>query len=210
MDKADAIVADLGVSSLQLDRPERGFSFDREGPLDMRMSPSENTTTAAQLINELSEDELARIFIEYGEVRFGKRMARAIVRWRSSKGPITSTKALVEVIRSSLPAVAAKTRTASRSSRFSGIAHRGKRRTRGVENYVGKLLQCAIPKWSHHSSELPFIGRSHCKETLLMWQHESLGKAIFKGPLTPSAEEIKRNRRARSAKLRAFQLTSDP
>ncbi|HOA76246.1 MAG TPA: 16S rRNA (cytosine(1402)-N(4))-methyltransferase RsmH [Thermosynergistes sp.] len=210
-DKADAIVADLGVSSLQLDRPERGFSFDREGPLDMRMSPSENTTTAAQLINELSEDELARIFIEYGEERFGKRMARAIVRWRSSKGPITSTKALVEVIRSSLPAPLQRKLGRHPARRvFQALRIAVNDELEALKTMLESSCSVLYPNGviivvSYHSLEDRIV-----KRHFLMWQHESLGKVIFKGPLTPSAEEIKRNRRARSAKLRAFQLASDP
>ncbi|HOK18994.1 MAG TPA: 16S rRNA (cytosine(1402)-N(4))-methyltransferase RsmH [Thermosynergistes sp.] len=210
-DKADAIVADLGVSSLQLDCPERGFSFDREGPLDMRMSPSENTTTAAQLINELSEDELARIFIEYGEERFGKRMARTIVRWRSSKGPITSTKALVEVIRSSLPAPLQRKLGRHPARRvFQALRIAVNDELEALKTMLESSCSVLYPNGviivvSYHSLEDRIV-----KRHFLMWQHESLGKVIFKGPLTPSAEEIKRNRRARSAKLRAFQLASDP
>ncbi|HEY9724128.1 MAG TPA: 16S rRNA (cytosine(1402)-N(4))-methyltransferase RsmH [Oscillatoriaceae cyanobacterium] len=98
----DAVLLDLGVSSPQLDRSERGFSFSREGPLDMRMDP-DRPTTAADLINGESEFELARIFFEYGEERHSRRLARAIVKRRTEVGPFTDTLALAEFVRGHLP-----------------------------------------------------------------------------------------------------------
>src|SRR5436189_2972416 len=101
---ADAILLDLGVSSMQLDRPERGFSYAADAPLDMRMDTSAELT-AAELVNEASERELITIFRKYGEERYAKQIARAIGR-RRRKPPIERTGDLVDIIRSAIPAPA--------------------------------------------------------------------------------------------------------
>src|SRR5512133_3428987 len=102
--EADAILLDLGVSSMQIDRPERGFSYAVDAPLDMRMDPTAELT-AADLVNEASERELTTIFRKYGEERYAKQIARAIGRERK-KHPIERTGELVDVIRSAIPAPA--------------------------------------------------------------------------------------------------------
>jgi 16S rRNA (cytosine1402-N4)-methyltransferase len=98
---ADGIVMDLGVSSRQVDAPGRGFSFLREGPLDMRMDP-DGPVTAADLVNTLPEDELARIFKEYGEERHARRVARAVVRARAL-APLATTAELARVVEGAVP-----------------------------------------------------------------------------------------------------------
>jgi 16S rRNA (cytosine1402-N4)-methyltransferase len=102
--QADALLLDLGVSSMQLDRPERGFSYAVDAPLDMRMDPTAEVS-AADLVNELSERELVTIFRRYGEERYAKQIARAITRRRKQQ-PIQRTGELVELIRSAIPAPA--------------------------------------------------------------------------------------------------------
>lgn len=99
--KADVILMDLGLSSMQVDTAERGFSYSRQAPLDMRMDPSLEVT-AADLVNEAAEQDLTRWFREYGEERYAKQIARAIVR-RRAEDPITTTGDLVEVIRGAVP-----------------------------------------------------------------------------------------------------------
>ena len=99
--QADGILMDLGISSMQVDQPERGFSYSRNAPLDMRMDVSA-PTTAADLLAEASEDDLVHWFRTYGEERYARQIARAIVRERE-KRPITSTCELVEVIRGAIP-----------------------------------------------------------------------------------------------------------
>jgi 16S rRNA (cytosine1402-N4)-methyltransferase len=94
--KADAILLDLGVSSMQIDRAEKGFSFSQDGPLDMRMNP-ESLLTAEEIVNTAEEGVLGRIFRDYGEEKQWRAAARAIVRARE-KGPITTTRQLVEVL----------------------------------------------------------------------------------------------------------------
>jgi 16S rRNA (cytosine1402-N4)-methyltransferase len=102
--RADALLLDLGVSSMQLDRPERGFSYAVDAPLDMRMDPTAEVS-ARDLVNDSPERELVTIFRRYGEERYAKQIARAIVRRRKQK-PIERTGELVELIRSAIPAPA--------------------------------------------------------------------------------------------------------
>jgi 16S rRNA (cytosine1402-N4)-methyltransferase len=100
--QADAVLLDLGVSSMQIDRPERGFSYAADAPLDMRMDVSASRT-AADVVNELDERELADVFRRYGEERFSRQIARAIVRRRAER-PFERTADLVEVVRAAIPA----------------------------------------------------------------------------------------------------------
>jgi 16S rRNA (cytosine1402-N4)-methyltransferase len=102
--RADAILLDLGVSSMQLDRPERGFSYAVDAPLDMRMDPR-GEVSARDLVNESGERELTQIFKRYGEERYARQIARAIGRERRRR-PIERTGELVEIIRSAIPAPA--------------------------------------------------------------------------------------------------------
>src|SRR5205085_821070 len=102
--RADAVLLDLGVSSMQLDRPDRGFSYATDAPLDMRMDPSADQS-AAQLVNETSERDLTTIFKRYGEERYARQIARAIVKRRRDE-PFERTGDLVETIRAAIPAPA--------------------------------------------------------------------------------------------------------
>jgi 16S rRNA (cytosine1402-N4)-methyltransferase len=102
--RADAVLFDLGVSSMQIDRPERGFSYAADAPLDMRMDPSADYS-ARELVNDASERELTRIFRQYGEERYAKQIARAITRRRRER-PFERTGELVETIKSAIPAPA--------------------------------------------------------------------------------------------------------
>ena len=100
--RADAVLFDLGVSSMQIDRPERGFSYATDAPLDMRMDPSADIS-ARELVNDASERDLTRIFRQYGEERYAKQIARAIVRRRREQ-PFERTGDLVETIKGAIPA----------------------------------------------------------------------------------------------------------
>src|SRR5205823_1429985 len=124
--RADAVLLDLGVSSMQLDRPERGFSYATDAPLDMRMDPSANRS-AADLVNEADEKELTTIFRRYGEERYARQIARAIVRRRREQ-PFERTGDLVETIRAAIPAPAGQAergRGGRESARRVGAAARG-------------------------------------------------------------------------------------
>ncbi|MBX6377513.1 MAG: 16S rRNA (cytosine(1402)-N(4))-methyltransferase RsmH, partial [Clostridia bacterium] len=103
--EVNGFLFDLGVSSPQLDDPARGFSYQHDAPLDMRMDPLQQTTTAYHLVNGLNEDELAELIHRYGEERWARSIARAIVRARR-RGPLATTGELVEVIKAAIPAPA--------------------------------------------------------------------------------------------------------
>ncbi len=107
IDLVQAVLMDLGVSSLQLDEPERGFSYAHDAPLDMRMDP-EGARTAAEVLNTYDERELVRVLRQYGEERFAPRIARAVVRARATS-PLTRTGELVEIVRAAIPAAARAT-----------------------------------------------------------------------------------------------------
>jgi len=102
--RADAILFDLGVSSMQIDRPERGFSYAADAPLDMRMDPGSDVS-ARELVNEAGERELTKIFREYGEERYARQIARAIARRRRER-PFERTGELVETVKGAIPAPA--------------------------------------------------------------------------------------------------------
>ncbi len=101
IDQVDGMILDLGVSSHQLDTPERGFSFRYDAPLDMRMNPQVGVT-AAEVVNQAEEEELARIFFEYGEERYSRRIARKIV-FQRDEAPITRTSELAQLVRDTVP-----------------------------------------------------------------------------------------------------------
>ncbi|HKX83064.1 MAG TPA: 16S rRNA (cytosine(1402)-N(4))-methyltransferase RsmH, partial [Pyrinomonadaceae bacterium] len=102
-EEADGIVADLGVSSLQFDSETRGFSFRFDAPLDMRMDPSSDVPTAADILATLSQEEIANIIYEYGEERFSRRIARKIVEKRESGEPVKTTRELAELVERAVP-----------------------------------------------------------------------------------------------------------
>lgn len=212
--RVDGVLADLGVSSLQLDRGERGFSFRFEGPLDMRMGGSD--MTAADVLATYSEDELARVFKEYGEERDARRVARAIVR-RRQEAPIETTAELRRIIQ------AAKGRGRRREGRvdpatriFQALRIEVNQELAEIEQMLDQAIQLLRPGGrlvvlSYHSLEDrivknrlrdlargevdPITGRPR-EETRLI-------EVLTRRPIRPRAEEIAANPRARSARLRA-------
>ena len=214
--EADAILVDLGVSSMQIDRPERGFSYAADAPLDMRMDPSADRS-AGDLVNEADERELADIFRRYGEERFSRQIARAIVRRRAEQ-PFERTADLVEVVRSAIPA----------PRRF-GDGHPAKRvfqALRIVVNEELEALEQALPAAvallrphgrlaviSFHSLEDRIVKRFFqgqargctCPPDLpvcVCGKEPSLRLAVRKA-VRPSPAETAENPRASSARLRA-------
>ncbi len=210
--EADVVLLDLGVSSMQLDVPERGFSYATDAPLDMRMDPS-GELTAAELVNEEPERELANIFKRYGEERYARQIARAIVRRR----PIASTFELVDVIKSAIPAPA----------RF-GDGHPAKRVFQALRIAVNDelgALERALPAAfamlrpggrlaviSFHSLEDRIVkqfmraGERGCTcppdFPVCVCGNEPILRALSRRPLRPSDDEVAHNPRAASAKLR--------
>jgi 16S rRNA (cytosine1402-N4)-methyltransferase len=212
---ADAILLDLGVSSMQLDRPERGFSYAVDAPLDMRMNPRAEVSARA-LVNESSERDLAQIFKRYGEERYARQIAKAIGRERRRR-PIERTGELVEVIRSAIPAPA----------RF-GDGHPAKRVFQALRIAVNdelRELEDALPAAfemlrpggrlaviSFHSLEDRLVKRFMREHErgcvcppdfpVCVCGHEPELRALNRRPIRPSARETAANPRAASARLR--------
>jgi 16S rRNA (cytosine1402-N4)-methyltransferase len=214
--RADAILFDLGVSSMQIDRPERGFSYAADAPLDMRMDPSADYS-ARQLVNEASERELTHIFRQYGEERYAKQIARAIARRRREQ-PFERTGELVETIKNAIPAPA----------RF-GDGHPAKRVFQALRIAVNDeltALEDALPAAvdllkpggrlaviSFHSLEDRIVKRflrdqEHgctCPPDfpICVCGQEPVLRATPRRAIRPSARETASNPRAASARLRA-------
>jgi 16S rRNA (cytosine1402-N4)-methyltransferase len=204
----DGILMDLGVSTLQLMDSERGFSFQKDGPLDMRMD-RRSSVTAATLVNSLSEPELQQILIEYGEERWARRIARAVVHERE-KSPLTRTLQLADLIRRAVPRWnrAQRIHPATRTFQALRIAvnqeldqlSAGLSEAASCLNDGGRL--CVI---SFHSLEDRVVKRTFKALT----QAERAGfRLITKKPIVPGSDEIRRNPRSRSAKLRALEQIS--
>lgn len=200
----DGILFDLGLSSFQLDDASRGFSFMRDGPLDMRMDRQRGGKSAAELLARLSERELARILQDYGEERWARRIAARIVEERR-KQPLTSTGQLARLVGAAVPRrtwprrihVATRTFQALRIAVNDELA----RLTHGLQDAVELLATggriCII---SFHSLEDRIV-----KETLRGWARSEPPRVhlLTKRPIVPTEREIEANLRARSAKLRA-------
>lgn len=209
----DAVVFDLGVSNLQLSLPERGFSFDADGPLDMRMGNGANgssaSTTAEELVNTCSVEELARIFKNYGEERFSLKIARGIARHREKSGPITSTQELVSVIRRTIPAPVQRKMGRNPARKvFQALRIAVNDELRALEEGITSCAEVAKPGMvvafiSYHSLEDRIV-----KHSLREWYSTGMGGFIHRGGLKPSEEEIRENRKARSARLRAFSFSA--
>ena len=219
--RADAVLLDLGVSSMQLDRPERGFSYAADAPLDMRMDPSADLTAAA-VVNETNEWELADIFRRYGEERYSRQVARAIVR-RRSKQAFERTGDLVEVIKQAMPAPA----------RF-GEGHPAKRVFQAlrieVNDELGQLERALPPALamlrphgrlaviSFHSLEDRIVkrflrdGEHGCScppdFPVCACGREPVVRIVTPRAVRPTARETALNPRAASARLRVAEKTA--
>lgn len=198
-DTYDGILMDLGVSSPQLDTPSRGFSLYHEGPLDMRMDPTQGIS-AKEIINEWEERELADLFFQYGDVRKSFRVAKAIVTRRKEK-PFETTLELADVIAKSLgwkksghhPATECFQALRIVVNNELNAAQEGIINLSQMLNEKGRLFVITF-----HSTEDRLV-----KRLLLSLGH--IGKPVFKKVIQPSKEEQKDNPRSRSAKLRVFE-----
>ena len=200
----DVLVFDLGVSNMQLSIPSRGFSFNTDGPLDMRMNPNDDSIpTASEVIRDSDSETLAEILRTYGEERYAKIIASALKR---SPNPITTTAGLVALIRETLPQpVQRKMGTHPARRVFQALRIYVNRETEELESLLRSIhddCESALVIFvSYHSLEDRLI-----KYAFRDWQKEGKGKILTRHPLTPSHEETERNYKARSAKLRAFLL----
>ncbi len=195
--EVDGILADFGVSSMQLDQPERGFSFQADGPLDMRQD-TRQPLTAEQVVNEMDEKQLANLIYEYGEERRSWRIARAIVRAR----PITSTGQLARVVAGSAQAVS-KERIHPATRTFQALRIYVNRELEEMEALLKaapKLLKPGgrMVAISFHSLEDRIV-----KDAFREGAAAGIWDVLTKKPVTAEQEEMARNPRARSAKLRA-------
>lgn len=212
----DAILFDLGVSSVQIDTPSRGFSFKEDGPLDMRMDPGKQTLNAAEIVNTYNAADLARIIRAYSDEKWASRIAEFIVRARES-APIETSSQLVEVIKAAIPA----------SARRAG-GHPAKRTFQALRievnselDVLSRGLEAAI-RWLNPGGRLVVISYHSLEDRIVKDTFNSMAnrctcpvdlpvclcgkkpvlEIITRKPLVPSHEEVERNSRARSAKLR--------
>ena len=198
----DGLLADLGVSSMQLDSPGRGFSFRRDEPLDMRMDTSTGQT-AADAIRDADERTLADVIYEYGEDRHARRIARAITEART-RAPIATTGQLADIVRRAVPR-RGYTRIDPATRTFQAIRIWLNRELEGLDQFLGRAAGRLKPGGrmaviSFHSLEDRIV-----KHTLRALQTAG-GAGITvrtKRPIVPTEAEVERNPRARSAKLRA-------
>ena len=219
---AAGILADLGVSSLQFDSAERGFSFRFDAPLDMRMDPT-GGPTAAELLAELPEVELARIIFEFGEERLSRRIAGRIVERREQGRPVSTTKELADLVTQAVgkhkgQQIHPATRT------FQALRIAVNKELEGLAQFVETSIDLLEPSGqfvviSFHSLEDRIIkqelrrlsGHCQCPPRLPVCSCGTRKEVevLTKRPVTPGAKELGENPRARSAKLRACRKLSD-
>jgi len=200
----DGIVADLGVSSLQFDGEGRGFSFQRDEPLDMRMDRSTGPT-AADLISELREEDLANLIYQFGEERYSRRIARAIVDARRT-GPVQTTGRLAALVRRAVPRRGySPIHPATRTFQALRIAVNGE--IEGLDEFVDQACRRLAPGGrlvvlAFHSLEDRVV--KHTLRRLAASEGESF-RLLFRRATQPTDDEVAANPRARSAKLRAVE-----
>ncbi len=208
IERVDAVLMDLGISSYHLEDPERGFSFLEKGPLDMRLDRVGSSRTAYEILNEWSEKRLASIIKEYGEEPWAKRIARRIVEMRKER-PLKTTEDLVRAVKSAIPRkywpkrihVATRTFQAIRIAVNEELDHL-KEALKAIVNLLnpgGRLIVI-----SFHSLEDRIV-----KHSFKNFEKKGWGSVLTKKPLVPTEEEVERNPRARSAKMRVFEKSHE-
>jgi 16S rRNA (cytosine1402-N4)-methyltransferase len=211
----DGILIDLGLSSFQLDQPERGFSFRAEGALDMRFDPSRGET-AADVIANSSEDALCRWIREYGEERWARRIARAMVRQRQ-RGPILTTTQLASIIAQAVPPAVRYGRIHPATRTFQALRIVVNRELDGLGDALERLALRLAPGGrccvlTYHSLEDRVVKRRFRAMAEASQRGNAVGMAVdltvlTRRPHRPSPQEIEANPRARSAKLRVVERT---
>ncbi|RCW51374.1 16S rRNA (cytosine(1402)-N(4))-methyltransferase RsmH [Halanaerobium sp. MA284_MarDTE_T2] len=214
--KVDGILLDLGVSSPQLDNADRGFSYNKDGPLDMRMNKNQNKT-AADILNSYSEDKLSKIISRYGEENWAARIAEFIVKARKKK-KIERTSELVEIIKAAVPASARRSGGHPARRTFQAVRIETNNELKQLEKMIEKSILYLNKKGriciiSFHSLEDRIVKhtfRELAKDCtcppdfpICVCDKKSEVKVITKKPVTADKSELEENPRARSAKLRA-------
>lgn len=222
IEKIDGVLADLGVSSHQIDTPDRGFSYMQEGPLDMRMN-ADQALSAETVVNEYKETDLARIFREYGEERFAGRIASAIVEARKNE-PIRSTTALAEIIRKAMPLKARKEDQHPARRCFQAI----RIEVNNELSSVSKLLE-VVPSLLKPNGRFAVISFHSLEDRLVKEAFRKLespctcprefpvcvcgkipmGRAVNTKPIVASKKEALENKRSGCAKLRVFERNEE-
>ena len=218
IDKVDGIVLDLGVSSYQLDTPERGFSYREDAPLDMRMDRRQKMT-ARDIVNDYSEMDLYRVIRDYGEDKFAKNIARHIVAEREKRS-IETTGELTEIIRHAIPMKYQKKSGHPAKRTFQAIRIELNRELDVLRESLDDMIEILNPggrlciitfhsledrivKSAFRKNENPCTCPSHFP--LCVCGNVSKGRIITKKPILPSEEEMESNSRSKSAKLRIFE-----
>jgi 16S rRNA (cytosine1402-N4)-methyltransferase len=212
----DAFLFDLGVSSPQLDVPERGFSYQADAPLDMRMDPTRQTPTAAEIVATYSEDDLARILRDFGEERWASRIAAFIVAARGPS-PLTTTSQLVEVVKAAIPAAARRDGPHPARRTFQALRIEVNHELLSLDRGLHSAARWLAPKGrvaviSYHSLEDRIVKQVFAELSATCVCPPELPvcscgrvpvlRVVTRRPIVPSEDELARNPRARSAKLR--------
>ncbi len=215
-EKVDGVIADLGVSSLQFDSPERGFSFRFDAPLDMRMNPDPEIETAAEMLDRMTETEIADLIYTFGEERNSRRIARRIVWKREIGEPVTTTKELAETVEKAIGrSPKDKIHPATRTFQALRIAVNGELEV--LESFIADAIEILktdgrLAVITFHSLEdrivkhafQKYSGRCSCPPRMPQCVCGAVKavEILTRKPILPTAVEIAQNPRARSAKLR--------
>ena len=213
----DGFLFDLGVSSPQLDFDERGFSYQSDAPLDMRMDPNAGGITAADVVDSYQEADLARVIRDYGEERWASRIAAFIVAARARR-PVATTFDLVDVIKAAVPAAARKDGPHPARRTFQALRIEVNRELEVLEQALDAAVRWLVPGGrivviSYHSLEDRVVKQSFAKLSqgctcppdlpVCVCDAKPVLRVLTRRAITPSADEVERNPRSRSAKLRA-------
>jgi 16S rRNA (cytosine1402-N4)-methyltransferase len=224
VDQARGILADLGISSLQLDSPSRGFSFRHDAPLDMRMDASTGVETAAELLGRLSEVEIAQIIFEYGEERRSRRIARWIVEKREQGTPVETTRELASLVERAV-GFGKQRRIHPATRTFQALRIAVNSELENLDRFVTDAVDLLEPEGrlaviSFHSLEDRIIkrtftnlsGRCQCPPRLpqCMCGAQKRVEILTRRPVVAGEDEIDLNPRARSAKLRVCKKLLTP
>ena len=217
LDRVDGILMDLGVSSIQLEDPDRGFSFRKDGPLDMKMGP-DATVSAAEIINRESEDEITRILYRYGEERWARRIAHFIIETRKRR-PILTTHQLVEVVLNAVPTGARRGKKHPARKTFQAFRIAVNHELEDLREGISQGIECLAV-----AGRMVVITYQSLEDRIVKNTFSSLAKGsayppgeppfpepmlriLTRKPVRPTEEETLENPRSRSAKLRAAERT---
>ena len=196
--KALFVLADLGVSSPQIDNPERGFSFKNNGPIDMRMNPLQKTT-ASKIIEELNEQDLANLIYKYGEERLSRRISRKIKKDLQEKGPYKGTEELAYAIAGCYPKRTRYNKLHPATRTFQALRIEVNKEMEALDSLLEKA-----PQWLENNGQINIISFHSLEDRKVKqsFKADQRLKVVTKKPIIPSDEELKKNPRSKSAKLR--------